>query len=125
MEKQIYRVYAIVESNRHGKACNGRKVTSSIQVRDYKGYENGYLLLKEIRFNVGDVASKERAYDKAYSWIDEKVLKCPACDKHVEIKRLNKQFWIIKCFNGECPELPEVTAHTKEFAMELFAGVEK
>ena len=45
---------------------------------------------------------------------------CPSCKKIVEIKRLNTEFWVIKCTNGECDELPEVIAHSKSMVLKMW-----
>ena len=45
---------------------------------------------------------------------------CPSCKKIVEIKRLNTEFWVIKCTNGECDELPEVIAHSKSMVLKIW-----
>jgi ribosomal protein L37AE/L43A len=48
---------------------------------------------------------------------------CPSCKKNVEMKRLNSEFWVIKCTNGECDELPEVMAHSKCMTLKLWNSV--
>jgi len=61
--------YSIRESRGHGKACNGAKKTSTIQVIEPNG--DGYFLVKQFRFKGGDFDSKRKAINKAKTWIKE------------------------------------------------------
>lgn len=46
---------------------------------------------------------------------------CPSCGKRaVEVRPLSGDAWLVKCYNGECEELPEVYSHTLTFALKLF-----
>jgi hypothetical protein len=50
-----------------------------------------------------------------------KRIKCPCCNQSaVEVKLLRLGFWLVKCCNGECDELPEVMSKTRNFAINLF-----
>lgn len=54
----------VVESTGHGKACKGRKRTSTFQVIEpIPG--GGHYLKRQFRFTVGDEASRKRALQKA------------------------------------------------------------
>lgn len=66
-----YKGFYIVESARHGKACKGLKKTSSIQIRNSYDLDGSYILMKQIRFIIGDQKSKERAIVKAKEFIDK------------------------------------------------------
>lgn len=57
-------IYEIHDSERHGKACKGHKLTTSIQVREPFG-EDGYLLKRSFSYPVGDKVKREAAIDKA------------------------------------------------------------
>ena len=47
--------------------------------------------------------------------------KCRACgEENGEIKRLEGGHWLVVCSNGECPQLPEVNARWKSFALKLW-----
>jgi hypothetical protein len=50
----------------------------------------------------------------------EENMVCPSCNKEVEIKKLNSEFWVIKCTNGECDELPELIAHSREMVLKIW-----
>ena len=67
-----YKGYDIVESIRHGKACNGAKKTNSIQVRlDIS--TDGYLMLKSYSYPINDVEKKKKAIDKAVKFINKHI----------------------------------------------------
>lgn len=55
----------ITESTGHGKNVAGNKKTSTIQVRDYGAIQDAYLLLKQFRFTVDDITSREKAVTRA------------------------------------------------------------
>jgi hypothetical protein len=59
------------------------------------------------------------------SYPKSKTMVCPSCRKKtVEIIRITSGgFWLIKCWNGECDELPEVYSKTRQFAIKLFEGL--
>ena len=53
-----------------------------------------------------------------------KGLCCPACHQEtVEAKHLEGGHWLLCCYNGECDELPEVSARTKAFAIRLLGNL--
>ena len=70
MKIEDYKDKTIYESDGHGKAVKGVKITSSIQVRDYIR-AGEYLLLKSISFKVGDSKARTSAIEKARAYIDE------------------------------------------------------
>lgn len=50
--------------------------------------------------------------------------KCPACRKKtLEMKPIDGGFVVVKCTNGECPELPEAIARTIYFSCKMM-GIE-
>jgi hypothetical protein len=51
---------------------------------------------------------------------NEEKLFCPSCKERAEMKRLNPEFWVIKCINGECEELPEVASSSKNMAIRIW-----
>lgn len=53
--------------NTGGKAGKGRNKTSTVQVVQRVG--EGYRVLKQFRFRVGDIASQRRAVDRAGAFI--------------------------------------------------------
>lgn len=61
--------YQIWESDGHGKNGKGLKKTSGIQVREY--ISDGYLLLANYSFPVGDIAKRNAAIAKARDYIKE------------------------------------------------------
>ena len=70
---QHYKDYEIWESDRPGAACKGAKKSTSIQVRQYKGLAEGYLLSKQISFKlgVGENERRKKAIEKAKKYIDK------------------------------------------------------
>jgi hypothetical protein len=66
-----YKGFKIVQSNpRGGKAGRGCNKTATIQVHeDFNA--TSYLLIKQVRFTVGDDASRQRAIQKAKDHIDK------------------------------------------------------
>lgn len=67
---QQYKGFTIAISKGHGKAVKGTKSTATIQVQDHNTIKDGYLLLKQISFPVGDSEKKQKAIDKAKEYID-------------------------------------------------------
>jgi len=69
-----YKNFQLWESDRHGKDVKGTKLTSSIQIRDYRVRE-GYLLVKQISFKLGNWENRLKAILKAKRLIDEGSIK--------------------------------------------------
>lgn len=61
--------FVIYESDGHGKATKGNKKTTGIQVRQY--LNQGYLLLANFSYPVGDTAKRNAAIEKARNYINE------------------------------------------------------
>ena len=68
-----YKGYVIDYARGSGKAVTGYKKTCTVQVKE--PWAKGYLLLKQIRFTVGDRKSLQEAGRKALRFVDELVAK--------------------------------------------------
>lgn len=66
-----YKGFSIAESTRHGKAVKGNKKMTTIQVRDHSGCEDGYFLIKQIKYPYGDLLKRTKAIEDAKKFIDE------------------------------------------------------
>lgn len=69
MKIQSLNGMVIFESDGHGKACNGAKKTTGIQVRQYM--VEGYLLLNTFNYPIGDNDKRNKAIEKARKYILE------------------------------------------------------
>lgn len=68
--------FQIWESDGHGKACNGQKKTTGIQVREY--LTNGYILKKTFNFVIGKAEKKAAALFHAREFIKNNLTRTKA-----------------------------------------------
>jgi hypothetical protein len=69
--KLLYRGFTLALSNsRGGKAGTGKNKTATVQVREMLDPGHGFFLRKQVRFKVGDKASRQAAINRAKHWID-------------------------------------------------------
>lgn len=61
--------FYLCESQGHGKSVKGLKITSSIQVRE--PMPGGYLLLRSVKFKVGDKEGRDNAIAIAANYAKE------------------------------------------------------
>lgn len=59
------KLFEISTSEGHGKTVKGLKETSTVQVKDFRGLSEGFLLIGQFSYKVGDKESFKKALKKA------------------------------------------------------------